>query len=103
MLESVREAILENLAIVRACCASGLPEAARRDAGGAMKGAHEVRQVRESDVECDIDDRAVVLGQRPGGAPQPGPQQVLMRGDSDDVREQAQEVVRTQSRAAGAR
>ena len=71
MLESVCEAILENLAIVRVGRASGLAEAARRDAGSTMKGPHEIRQVRESDIECDIADRAIVLGQRPGGAPQP--------------------------------
>ena len=71
MLESACEAILENLAIVRVGRPRSLAEAARRDAGGAMKGAHEVRQVGEADIECDIADRPIVRGQRPGRAAQP--------------------------------
>ena len=52
------EAILENLAIA----SRRLTKSARRDAGGTVEGAHEVRQIGEADVERDIGDRALVVG-----------------------------------------
>ena len=68
MLESAGESILENLAVVRIGRPCGLPEAARRDAGGAMECADEVRKVRKADIQCDIADRPIVGRQRPCGA-----------------------------------
>src|SRR5262245_40425297 len=98
MLENAGQAILENLAIVRVAVPRSLAEAARRDAGGAVEGAHEIRQVAEADIECDIADRPIVGGQRAGGAAQPRTQQVLMRRHADDARKQSQEMKRTQPR-----
>ena len=100
MLDSAGEAILENLAIVRIAGARGLPEAARRDTGRAMEGAHEVRQVGKADIECDIADRPIVSGKRACGAAQPRAQQVLMRRHADDAGKQPQEMKRAQSRLA---
>ena len=98
MLDSAGEAILENLAIVRIAGARGLPEAARRDTGRAMEGAHEVRQVGKADIECDIADRPIVGRESAGGAAQARTQQVLMRRHADDARKQSQEMKGTQPR-----
>jgi hypothetical protein len=97
MLESARQPILENLAVVRIGRPRGLPEAARRDAGGAMKRAYEIRQVGKADIQCDIADRPIVRRQRPRGAAEPRPHEVLMRRHTDDAGEQAQEMKRTQA------
>ena len=88
-LESARQAILENLAIVWVAGARGLTEAAGRHAGGTMEGAHEVRQVGKADIECDIADWPIVGGQRACGAAQPGAQQVLVRRHTDDAGKQS--------------
>ena len=100
MLESAGESLLENLAIVRVAGAGGLTEAARRDAGGTVEGAHEVRQIAKADIECDIADRPIVGGQRACGAAQPRAQQVLMRRHADDAGKQPQEMKGTQPRLA---
>src|SRR5580704_5544767 len=60
---SLREgarAHLENLAISPGRATEG----ARRHAGGAMKGPHEVRQVPEADVVRDVRDRPTVARQQ---------------------------------------
>src|SRR5688572_14190972 len=85
-----RDPILEDLAVT----VRGLPEAPRRHPGGASEGANEVRQIGEADVEGDLADRAISVGEEPGGAAQPGPDQVLVRGHADHPREQAKEVKR---------
>src|SRR5205814_5649140 len=86
--EPAGQTILEDLAIA----ARGLAEPTRRDAGGAVEGADEVGQIAEADVERDVGDRPVVLGEQAGGAPQPRADQVLLGGDAEDGGEQAEEV-----------
>jgi hypothetical protein len=98
MLENARQAILENLAIVRVAGPCDLAEAARRDAGGTVEGAHEIRQIAEADIECDIADRPIVGRESAGGAAQARTQQVLMRRHADDARKQSQEMKGTQPR-----
>ena len=79
---------LENLAV-----SPGRPaEAAGRDAGRAMEGAHEVGEVAEADVVGDVGDRATVVGQQAGGAAQAGADEVLVRRHAEDSAEQPQEV-----------
>src|SRR5262245_34246039 len=73
-----RDPILENLAVAL----GGFAKAARRDAGGAMEGADEVREIVEAGVHRDVGDRAVALGQQARGAAQTGANQVLMRRDA---------------------
>ena len=54
LLATAFEPILED----RAVALRRPAEAARRDAGGAVEGAHEVGEVAEADVERDVGDRA---------------------------------------------
>ena len=64
MLASARQAFLENLAVA---APARLAEAARRDAGGAVEGTHEIRQVARSPTsQRDVGDRPVVVGQQRG-------------------------------------
>ena len=90
------EPVLENLAIA----AGSRSEAARGDAGGAMEGAHEVREVGEARGVGHVGDRAVVLAEEPGGAAQAGADQVLMRGHAEDLAEGAQEMEGREARVA---
>src|SRR5215813_864839 len=86
------EPILENLAI-----APGQPaEPSGRDPGGAVEGAHEVREVTESDVERDVRDRASVVGQEARRVAEPAADQVLMRCHAEDAGKDSQEVERTE-------
>src|ERR1700730_15519772 len=84
------QAFLENLAHPP----RGLAEPARRDARGAVEGAHEVGEIAESDVVGDIGNGPVIVGQKPRRMPQPRAHQILMRGDAEHAREQPQEVER---------
>src|SRR5262245_53224200 len=68
---------LEDLAVA----ARGLAEAAGRDAGGAVEGPHEVREIAEAGLEGHVGDRAVLVGQQPGRAAQAGAHEVLVGRD----------------------
>src|SRR3989449_7107089 len=82
------EPVLENLAI-----APGSPaEASGREPGGAVEGAHEVRDVTEADVERDVGDRSSVAGQEARRAAEPAADQVLVRSHAEGVGEDPQEV-----------
>ena len=72
----------------RAACA----EPARRHAGGAMKRAHEIREIAEADVERDIADRTRIVSEKSRGAAQAGADQILMRRHAEHAREHAQEM-----------
>ena len=83
---------MENLAI-----APGSPaEAPGRDSGGAVEGAHEVRDVAEADVERDVRDRSSVAGQEACRAAEPAADQILVRSHAEDAGEDSQEVKRAQ-------
>src|SRR5262245_36749783 len=83
---------LENLAI-----APGNPaETSGREPGGAVEGAHEVRDVAEADVERDVRDRSSVDGQEGRRAAEPAADQVLVRSHAEDAGEDSQEVKRAQ-------
>ena len=68
---------MENLAVA----ARGLAEAARRDAGGAVEGAHEVGEVAEAGVEGDVTLRAGDGLSQPAGVPH----NVIARSDDLEV------------------
>src|ERR1022692_4151663 len=70
-------AFLENLAQ----SPRGLTEPARREAGGAMKGADEVGEIAEPDIVGNIGDGEVLVSQQLRRAAQPRAHQVLVRGD----------------------
>src|SRR5882724_11432442 len=84
------EALLENLAISFRRPA----KPARRDSGSAMKGAHEVGEIAEPDVEGDVGDRAGALRQKARRAAQPRAHQVLVRRHAEDLCEEPQEMKR---------
>src|SRR5262249_904948 len=86
------EPVLENLAIASGQAA----EATGRDPGRAVEGAHEVREVTESDVERDVRDRAFVAGQEARGVAEAAADQILVRRHADDVGEDSQEVERAE-------
>ena len=88
---------MEDLALA----ARGVPEAARRDAGGAVEGADEVREVAEADVVGDVGDRALVVGQEPRGAAQPRRTRYWCGVTPSAAREEAQEVEGAQPDLAG--
>src|SRR6185312_15263601 len=89
--------LLENLAIPLRQPA----KIARRDAGGAMEGAHEIGQVAEAHIVGDIGDRPLVLGQQPRRTPEPRAHQVLVRRHADDAGEKPQEVELAQAGLGG--
>ena len=68
------------------------------DARGPLEGAHEVRQVREADVERHVGHDCA--SDRPAGAPRAagGAHQILVRRDPEHAREQPQEVERAETR-----
>src|SRR5215813_13079183 len=84
------ETFLENLAHPP----RRLPELQRRHACCAMKGTDEIGEVIEADVIGDVGHRLVVVGEVARGAAQPRAHQILMRGDAEHGREQAQEMER---------
>src|SRR4051812_27904517 len=88
------QAILEDLAIAL----RGPPEEARRHARGTVEGTDEVGDVAESDVEGDIGDRGRPVRQQPRRAAESRADEVLVRRDSEDAREQPEEVERAQAR-----
>jgi len=92
MLGQNGQPILENLAIAP----RRLAEAAGRNASGAMEGAHEVGKVGKADIEGDVGDRAIVVGQQARCMAQTRAHQILVRGHADHFREQAQEMERAQ-------
>src|SRR5438552_8323815 len=57
-----------------------------------MKGAHEVRQVAEADVERDVGDRALAFRQEAGGAAHARADEILVRRYAEHVGEEPQEV-----------
>ena len=66
---------LENIAV----WVCKFPECARGDAGGAMKGPNEVRQILETDLERDGGYGYILLvKQTIGGDPEPRSYQELM-------------------------
>src|SRR5215470_6433041 len=94
-----REPILENLAIP-----SGQPaEPSGRDPGGAVEGAHEVREVAEADVQGDVRDRASIVGQEARRVAEPAADQVLMWRHAEDTGKDSEEVERTEPDLAGHR
>src|SRR3984893_17602150 len=70
------QAFLENLAHPP----RGLAEPARRDARGAVEGAHEVGEIAEADVIGDIGDGPLVVGQEARRGAEPRADQILVRG-----------------------
>src|SRR5215471_13226944 len=82
------EPLLENLPV--SFCRLAKPS--RRYPGGAMKRAHEVGEVAESNVEGYIGNRPAAVCQETGRVAQPGANQVLMRCHSEDLGEKAKEV-----------
>ena len=79
----------------------GVAEAAGGHPGGAVEGADEVREVSEADVEGDVGHSSAVVGEQARGVTQARTHQVLVRGDAEHVREQAQEMERTEARFRG--
>ena len=87
-----RETFLENLAV----SARRLAERARRDPGGAMKGAHEIGEIAKSNVEGDIGDGAAIIGQQAGGVAKPRAHQILVRRHAEHTGKQPQKMKRAQ-------
>src|SRR6266508_5459413 len=87
------EAVLEDLAL----SASGLTEPARRDAGGPMEAAHEVRQVGEADVEGDVGDGSGAVREPARGVAQPCRDQVLVGRHAQRAAEEPEEVKRAEA------
>ena len=85
---------MENLAVA----SRRLAESARRDPRRAVECAHEVGEVGEPDVQRDIGDRALFVGQKPCGAPQPRANEILVRRHAKRVGKDAQEVEWTHAR-----
>jgi len=77
--------ILENLAV----SPRGLAKGTRRDAGGAVKGSHEIGKIAEAYVVGDVGDGAILVGQKQRRMTQPGTYQVLVRGDPEHIGEKA--------------
>src|SRR5215469_1828715 len=77
------EPLLEDLPL--SFCS--LAKASRRYSGGAMKRAHEVGEVAESNVEGYVGNRPAAVCKETCRVAQPGANQVLMRGDSQDLGE----------------
>src|SRR5437763_15128332 len=96
-LRGERDAILENLAIPRRRPA----ELPGRDAGGAVEGADEVREIAEADLERDVGDLPLLVAEQPGRAPQPAADEILVRRHAEHAAEQPQEVVRAEPRFTG--
>src|SRR5881397_863528 len=89
ILNRARDPILEDLAIAP----GGTPESPRRHSSSPAKGADEVRQIPEADVERDLRDRpAPGAGQQPRRMAHSGADQVLMRRHTEHQREQPQEM-----------
>src|SRR5262249_21702294 len=93
-LNSRREAILENLAIAF----GSLAGAARRHAGGTAKGAHEIGEIAEADIERDVSHRPRIVGAQARGAAPARADQILVRRHAEHLREQTQEVERAHAR-----
>src|SRR5262245_45216356 len=73
----------------------------RRDAELDTEAADEVRQIREADVESDVRDRSPARCEPLRGVAQARAQQPLVRRDSRDGLERAQEMIPAETRAAG--
>src|SRR5688572_7799953 len=99
MLGRRAEAVLENLAVA----ARGTPERAGRDARGATEAAHEVGEVGETDVERDVGDGPVIVGQQPRGMAQAAAHEVLVRRDAEHGGEEAQVVPGAEAGTLGLR
>src|SRR5262249_54736492 len=84
------EAFLENLAHA----ARGLTELQRGDAGRTMEGADEIGEIAKTDVIGDIGYIPAVLGQQACRMAQPRANEILMRGDAQHARKQAQKMER---------
>ena len=69
-----------------------LAKGTRRDPGRAAKRAYEVRQVAEADVVRDVGDRPGIFRQQTGRVTQSATDQVLVRRDTENRGEEAQEV-----------
>ena len=73
--------------------ASGrLTESPGGQADHSMKGAHEVRQVPEADIERDVGDRGRIVGEPARRVSKTGADQVLMWRDAEHAGEHAQEM-----------
>jgi len=59
-----------------------------------MEGVHEIRQVAKSNLECNIADAPVRIGQERGRAAQTRSQQILMRSEPCHSRKQPQKMKR---------
>src|SRR5436309_2368018 len=86
ILGSGVHAFLENLAVA----ARELAESPRRHAGGAAEAAHEVRQVGETDIERDVGDRALFIGEQASRVAQAASHDELVGRDAKRRREDAQ-------------
>src|SRR5687767_12968547 len=92
MLDARGDALLEDLALAL----RGLAKPPGGHACGTMEGAHEVGQVVEAGIECDVGDGAPVLRQQACGMPQTRTDEILMRRNTEHAAEQPQEVERAQ-------
>src|SRR5688572_29864855 len=92
MLDGGGEPFLENLAVA----ARSLAKDARRYAGRAVKAAHEVRQVGKADIEGDLGDRLLCVGEQPRRMAQPRAHQILVRRDVEHAGKEPQEMKRAQ-------
>src|ERR1700730_11898036 len=92
MLGQGGKAFLENLAVA----ARGAAVASGRHAGGPMKAAHEVRQIREPRLERHAGDSVVFVRQQLRGPAQASSNQILVRCDPQRAGEDPQVVIRTQ-------
>jgi len=66
-----------------------------------MKRAHEIRQVTESNLERNIADAPVGVGEKLGSSAKARPHEILMRGEPRYSRKQPQKVKRTHARQCG--
>src|SRR5207244_2377352 len=84
------EPFLENLALAT----RGSAKLQRRHADGTRERPGEVGQIGKADIVSDIGDRSILGAQALGRAPQPGPDQILVRRHADRGCEESQEMER---------